>query len=83
VTSAPDQQILAMLALCPKTLIGARDRTILALGFAGAFRHSELAALTVKDLNFQRNGHVICHITRSKTDQAGAYTHMVRDSRHQ
>ena len=34
-----------MLALCPDTLAGKRDRALLALGFAGAFRRSELMAL--------------------------------------
>ena len=66
-----DDQLLTMLALCPDTLIGIRDRAILALGFAGAFRRSELAALKIEDLTFQRDGHLICMITRSKTDQAG------------
>ena len=31
-----------MLALCPDNMIGKRDRALLALGFAGAFRRSEL-----------------------------------------
>jgi hypothetical protein len=31
-----------MLALCPDTMIGKRDRALLCLGFAGAFRRSEL-----------------------------------------
>jgi integrase len=39
-----------MLALCPDTLTGKRDRALLALGFAGAFRRSELVALEVADL---------------------------------
>jgi integrase len=39
-----------MLVLCPDTLIGKRDRALLALGFAGAFRRSELCALQVDDL---------------------------------
>ena len=34
-----------MLALCPDTMIGKRDRALLCLGFAGAFRRSELCAL--------------------------------------
>jgi hypothetical protein len=35
-----------MLALCrTDTLIGTRDRALVALGFAGAFRRSELVAL--------------------------------------
>jgi hypothetical protein len=39
-----------MLALCPDTLAGACDRALLALGFAGAFRRSELVALEVADM---------------------------------
>ena len=31
-------------------MIGKRDRALLALGFAGAFRRSELVALDVTDL---------------------------------
>ena len=42
--------LTSMLALCPDTLIGKRDRALLALGFAGAFRRSELCALQVDDL---------------------------------
>jgi integrase len=34
----------------PDTLRGARDRAVLLLGFAGAFRRSELVALNVSDL---------------------------------
>ena len=36
-----------MLDLCPDSMIGKRDRALLALGFAGAFRRSELCALEV------------------------------------
>ena len=39
-----------MLKHCPPTLTGKRDRALLALGFAGAFRRSELVALQVADL---------------------------------
>jgi hypothetical protein len=39
-----------MLALCPDTLAGKRDRAQLARGFAGAFRRSELIALAVADV---------------------------------
>src|SRR5207244_12170860 len=42
--------IADMVSHCPPTLRGARDRALLLLGFAGAFRRSELAALTVTDL---------------------------------
>jgi integrase len=48
-----------------------RDRAILLLGFAAALRRSELAALTVEDLTFCKEGLRIA-IRRSKTDQEGA-----------
>ncbi len=48
-----------------------RDRALLLLGFAGAFRRSELAALDVDDLRFDRRGLTVT-LRRSKTDQAGA-----------
>lgn len=51
-------------------LIGIRDRAILLLGFAGAFRRSELVALTMADLSFKRDG-VIALVRQSKTDQEG------------
>lgn len=47
-----------------------RDRALLLLGFAGAFRRSELAALDVKDLLFDRRGLTVT-LRRSKTDQMG------------
>lgn len=49
---------------------GHRDRALLLLGFAGAFRRSELVALTVGDLEFVDQG-LIVHIRWSKTDQEG------------
>jgi integrase len=59
-----------MLALCPDTLIGKRDRALLALGFAGAFRRSELCALQVDELVEVPDGLRIL-IRRSKTDRKG------------
>ena len=41
--------LMQMVALCPDNMIGRRDRALLALGFAGAFRRSELCALEVAD----------------------------------
>jgi site-specific recombinase XerD len=49
---------------------GLRDRALLLLGFAGAFRRSELVALTVDDLQFVDQG-LIVRLRRSKTDQEG------------
>jgi len=48
-----------------------RDRAILALGMAGAFRRSELAALRLEDLKFTNTGLRIT-IPKSKRDQEGA-----------
>jgi site-specific recombinase XerD len=60
----------AMLATCPYNLIGIRDRAILLLGFAGAFRRSELVSLDVTDLAFGEDGLTIT-LRRSKGDQGG------------
>jgi integrase len=59
-----------MLALCPDSMIGKRDRALLCLGFAGAFRRSELCALEVADLTEVPDGLRIL-IRRSKGDQEG------------
>ncbi len=58
-------------AALPTGLLGNRDRALLALGFAGGFRRSELAALDVADLNFTAEGLEVI-LRRSKTDQEGA-----------
>jgi integrase len=60
----------AMARSVPDSLIGIRDRTILLLGFAGAFRRSELVALDVADIESSDEGLRI-NIRRSKTDQDG------------
>lgn len=62
--------LMQMLALCQDTLIGRRDRALLAFGFAGAFRRSELCALEVADLQEVPDG-LRVRIRRSKTDQEG------------
>jgi integrase len=59
-----------MLALCPDSLIGLRDRALLSLGFAGAFRRSELCALEIADLVPVEDGYRVL-IRRSKGDQEG------------
>ena len=48
-----------------------RDRALLLIGFAGAFRRSELARLNFEDIVQVRQG-IIIHLRRSKTDQYGA-----------
>ena len=55
----------------PTTLAGIRDKAVLLVGFAGAFRRSELAALDLGDISLSNAGLTIT-IRRSKTDQEGA-----------
>jgi len=57
----------AVSATCLK---GLRDRALLLLGFAGAFRRSELVALDVADLEEFEDGFKVTN-RRSKTDQEG------------
>ena len=59
-----------MLDKLPSTRVGLRDRALLLLGFAGAFRRSELVSLDVADLDFTRAGLVVT-LRKSKTDQEG------------
>src|SRR5215475_11347633 len=47
-----------------------RNRAIILLGFAGAFRRSELVALNVEDLEETAEGMLVT-LRRSKTDQEG------------
>jgi integrase len=54
-----------------KPLKAARDKALLLIGFAGAFRRSELVALTVEDITPHAHG-LELRIVRSKTDQEGA-----------
>jgi integrase len=63
-------ELRTMLRRLPDRLIGVRDRALLLIGFAGAFRRSELVALTVEDCEFTSDGLVIT-LRRSKTDQEG------------
>ena len=51
--------------------IGARDRALILLGFAGAFRRSELVSLDIEDCAFGKDGLTVT-LRRSKTDQDGA-----------
>ena len=60
-----------MLRRTPNTLVGERDRALLAIGFAGAFRRSELVGLDFEDIERQPEG-IVIHLRRSKTDQEGA-----------
>jgi Phage integrase family len=56
--------------LDPTSLIGVRDRALLVIGFASAFRRGELVALDVADVDWTDDGLVVT-IRHSKTDQEG------------
>jgi integrase len=68
--AALTDDIRAMVAATDTGLIGARDRALILLGFAGAFRRSELVGLDVEDCTFDGNGLTI-NLRRSKVDQEG------------
>jgi len=57
-------------AIPDDSVIGIRNRAIILLGFAGAFRRSELVSLNLGDLQDDANG-LIVHLRKSKTDQYG------------
>lgn len=61
-------ELRAMVQKADDGLHGARDRALLLVGFAGAFRRSELVRLDVSDLRRTDDGYVVT-IRRSKTDQ--------------
>jgi site-specific recombinase XerD len=63
--------IRRIVACCPETLLGLRDRALILVGFASAFRRSELAAIECAHLSFTGDGLVV-DLRRSKTDQEAA-----------
>jgi integrase len=60
-----------MVEALPDDLPGLRDKAILLLGFAGAFRRSEIVGLHLRDVQSSDAGLIIT-LRRSKTDQEGA-----------
>ena len=68
--AALTEDIRAMIAATGAGMIGLRDRALILLGFAGAFRRSEVVGLDIADLDFSRDGLTVT-LRRSKTDQDG------------
>ena len=72
-----EHHIKKMLDQCDGTLIGLRDAAIIAIGFAGALRRSEICGLTVDDIEFIKpvkggdSKKMFIYIRKSKTDQQG------------
>jgi site-specific recombinase XerD len=63
--------IRAMIGATDAGAIGARDRALILLGFAGAFRRSELVGLDADDCAFGKDGLTVT-LRRSKVDQESA-----------
>jgi integrase len=63
--------IRAMIEATDAGAIGLRDRALILLGFAGAFRRGELVELDFEDCTFGKDGLVVT-LRHSKTDQDGA-----------
>ena len=64
------ERIAAIMASLGDTLRDVRDRALLLIGFAGAFRRSELCAVDCEWIDRMASGLVIT-IPKSKTDQEG------------
>jgi len=62
------EDLISVLDAMGDTLRDVRDRALLLVGFAGAFRRSELVALNKSDIGRVRQG-IIINLRRSKTDQ--------------
>jgi integrase len=71
VAPAMRDELMAMVDSLEETTTGMRDKALLLVGFSAALRRSELAALTIQRLHFDRRG-LLISLGKSKTDQAGA-----------
>lgn len=63
-------QVTAAVTATRTDMRGLRDRALLLIGFAGAFRRSELVALDVEDCGM-RGRDLVIHLRMGKTDQEG------------
>ncbi len=77
-----EQEIAAILSCCDRLAgqrkhraIATRDAAVMAVGFAGALRRSEICELQIEDVEFvggvDAAAGIFLHIRRSKTDQPG------------
>lgn len=71
VAPAMRDELVAMIDRIEDSIAGTRDKALLLIGFSAALRRSELAALTIDRLHFDRRGLLIA-LGKTKTDQAGA-----------
>lgn len=59
------------LSIFSDSLLDTRNKALLLLGWAGAFRRSELVNIDVEDIDFSDARGIIILLKRSKTDQSG------------
>jgi integrase len=59
-----------LLGIDTTTNAGLRDKCLLLIGFAGAYRRSELVSLNIEDVDFNDDGAIIS-LSKSKTNQYG------------
>jgi len=64
------EDVRAIIDALGVSLIDVRDRALILIGFAGAFRRSELVAITIDDITFNRDGLTIA-MQNSETDREG------------
>jgi integrase len=64
------EQLWKISRIMDESARGVRDRALMVLGFAGAFRRSELSLLNVGDVAWTPKG-LLVHLRWSKTDQDG------------
>jgi len=64
------EQLAAIVSLLGQSVRDVRDRALLLVGFAGAFRRSELVAIDAGAIQWTSQG-VLISLYRSKTDQEG------------
>jgi integrase len=70
VAALTKEQLIAITASLGAAAKDIRDRALLLIGFAGAFRRSELISLNCSSID-RRPGGIVVTIPRSKTDQEG------------
>lgn len=68
--AAVKEDVITMVAGLGPGLKALRDRALILIGFAGAFRRSELVGITCEDIQRVPQG-IIVTLRRSKTDQEG------------
>lgn len=69
-TAVVIEDIRSMVDALGVSLTDVRDRALILIGFAGGFRRSELVAITMADIEFNRDGLTII-LPYSKKDQTG------------